>query len=269
NCYRCGNNAETNVMSIDVSDPNDIEKVEELTFPERLNEYSWRRSLSATDERLYIAGPRYGSGSEPEGSVIQVVDIADASGDMTEGDSLEVAGQINSRWQMDEYEGVLRVISQPLWWRESSVPVVETFSIESCAELTPLGSTDLVLPRPEELQSVRFVGTGAYAIPFERTDPLFTIDLSEPETPLQMGELEMPGWIYFMEPRGDRVIGLGFDQGNAEGSLTVSIFDVSNLREPTMIDRVNFGGDWAQFAEDQDRIHKSIQLLDDHELILV
>ncbi len=269
NCYRCGDTPETNVLSLDVTKPDDIEQVDELTFPERQDEYGWRRSLSATDERLYIAGPRYGSGAEPVGSVIQVVDIADQSGELTAGDSVEVAGQINSRWQMDEYDGVLRVVSQSLWWREFTPPKVETFAIESSEELTALASLELQLPRPEQLQAVRFDGTRGYAITFEQTDPLFTLDLSDAENPVQAGELEMPGWVYYMEPRGDRLIGLGFDQGNAEGSLTVSLFDVSELVEPTMLDRVNFGGDWASLAEDQDRIHKSFQVLDEHELVLV
>lgn len=268
-CYRCGSTPETNVLSLDVSNPREIQQVDELIIEERLDSYSWQRSLSATDERLYIAGPRYGGGSEPEGSIIQVVDIADASGKLVEGASVEVAGQINSRWQMDEYEGVLRVISQPLQWRSGSVPEVETFAIVSAQELEPLGRTELVLPRPETLQSVRFDGPRGYAITFEQTDPLFTIDLSDAENPMQMGELEIPGWVYHMEPRGDRVIGLGFDQGNSDGSLTVSLFDVSDFSAPAMIDRVNFGGDWAQLAEDQNRIHKSFQVLDEHELLLV
>ncbi len=268
-CYRCGDTPETNVMSLDVTDPSDITKVDELTFAERQDEYSWRRSLSATDERLYIAGPRYGNGAEPEGSIIQVVDIADGGGDMQKGDALEVAGQINSRWQMDEYDGILRVISQPLWWREATAPLVETFEIESSEQLNELGSVALELPRPEQLQTVRFDGTRGYAITFEQTDPLFTIDLSDPANPVQAGELEMPGWVYYMEPRGDRVIGLGYDQGNADGGLTVSIFDVTELAEPTMLDRVNFGGQWASLAEDQDRIHKSFQVLDERELVLV
>jgi uncharacterized secreted protein with C-terminal beta-propeller domain len=268
-CYRCGSSVETNVMSLDVKNPEDIEKVDELTFEERDNEYSWQRSLSATDERLYIAGPNWGGGDEPQGSTIQVVDIAAADGDMVEGDRLEVAGQINSRWQMDEYDGVLRVISQPLWWRSDGAPHVETYTIESSDQLAAIGDLELVLPRPETLQAVRFDGSRAYAITFEQTDPLFTIDLSEPSDPRQVGELQMPGWLYYMEPRGERLIGLGFDQGNADGSLTVSIFDVSDLSTPTMIDRVNFGGDWAQLAEDQDRIHKSFQVLDEQELILV
>lgn len=268
-CYRCSDKPSTHVLSLNVTDPKDVAKVDELEFEDRQNEYSWGRSLSGNDQRLYIAGPRYGSGIEPLGSIIQVVDISDRTGDMKEGASLEVVGQINSRWQMDEYEGVLRVVSQPIWWSSLTVPSVETFTIHSANDIVPLGSTKLVLPEPETLQAVRFDGDRAYAITFRQTDPLFTIDLSDPANPAQRGELQMPGWVYHMEPRGERLIGLGFDQGNRDGALTVSLFDVSDLTNPTMIDRVNFGGDWASVAEDQNRIHKSFQVLDSESLILV
>ena len=63
-----------------------------------------------------------------------------------------------------------------------------------------------------------------------------------------MGELVMPGFVYHMEPRGDRLIGLGYDQGNADGALHVSLFDVADLANPKMIKRVNFGKGWAQLA---------------------
>ena len=72
-----------------------------------------------------------------------------------------------------------------------------------------------------------------------------------------------------MEPRGNRLIGLGFDQGNPEGAITVSIFDVTDLAAPQMIQRVNFGGDWAYFSEDQDRIHKLFKLDEENGLMLV
>jgi hypothetical protein len=267
-CWGCGTAPVTNVMSLDVADSSDIHQVDLISFEEREGYSSWRRSLSATNQRLYIAGPVWGA-DEPTGSVIQVVDITDPSGDMQVGAAVEVAGQIQSRWQMDEYEGVLRVISQPFTWRVDTVPSVQTFSVVSSAELVPLGHTDLVLPRPEQLQSVRFDGPRGYAITFEQTDPLFTIDLADPAAPRQAGELEMPGWVYHMEPRGDRVLGLGFDQGNPEGSITVSLFDVSNMAAPTMVSRVNFGGDWGSLGEDQDRIHKAFKVLDAEGLVLV
>jgi len=171
---------------------------------------------------------------------------------------------------MDEAEGVLRVISQPwTWWNNTVAPALETFRVSSSQKIDKLAHLDITLPRPESLQSVRFDGPRGYAVTFERKDPLFTFDLSDPMAPKQLGELEMPGFLYHMEPRGDRLIGLGFDQGNPEGAITVSIFDVSNLAKPTMIQRVNFGGNWASLAEDQDRIHKLFKIDEENGLMLV
>jgi uncharacterized secreted protein with C-terminal beta-propeller domain len=269
-CWDCSEKPRTNLISLDVSDPAGISKVDELSFEEREDGYSWRRSVMATDQRLYIAGPTWSTtGTEPVGSTIQVIDISDPGGDLVEGDSVQVVGQINSRWQMDEFEGTLRVVSQPFSWNLNTPPTVATYTVVSSAEINPLGSLAMTLPRAEMLQSVRFDGSRGYAVTFERTDPLFTLDLSNPAQPRQVGELEMPGWLYHMEPRGDRLLGLGFDQGNAQGAITVSLFDVSDLAKPTMIDRVNFGGDWGSLPEDQDRIHKAFNILDDQGLVLV
>jgi hypothetical protein len=268
-CWGCGAAPRTNLISLDVSNPSAINKVDELSFEEVENTYGWKKSMTSTDQRMYIAGPAWGATEQPEGSLIQVVDISDPSGDMVLGAGVEVGGQIESRWQMDEYEGVLRVISQPFTWSTEQVPVIETFDVAASDTITPLASLPMVLPRPERLQSVRFDGPRGYAITFQQTDPLFTIDLSDPLAPIQAGELEMPGWVYYMHPHGDRVLGLGFDQGNTDGGLTVSLFDVSDLATPTMLSRVNFGGEWGQLAEDQDRIHKAFNVLDEQNLILV
>src|SRR5690606_34272492 len=83
------------------------------------------------------------------------------------------------------------------------------------------------------------------------------------------GMLEMPGWLYHMEPRGDRLVGLGFDQDNPDGALAVSVFDVSSLDDPVMLDRANFGGNWGWMVEDQDRIHKALRLFDEAGLIIM
>ncbi len=265
-CYNCANVPRTTVMSLDVSVPQKPVKVDELTFDDTGYSYG-KRSVMATTERMYIAGPEYDQGVNA--STVQIVDISDASGKLAKGASFEAAGWIESRWQMDEKDGVLRMISQPPQWSTTNPPVVQTFQVTSATQVTPLGSMDLVLPEPERLRSVRFDGNRAYAITFRQTDPLFTVDLTDPANPQQLGELQMPGWIYHMEPRGDRLFALGFDTSNAEGSLNVSIFDVSDMAAPKMLDRVNFGGDWSQLAEDQDRIHKAFTILDSLGLILV
>lgn len=269
-CWDCASDQpRTTVLSVNVSDPRAMAKVEELSFEDASDEWGWgRRSISVNTQRLYVAG-REDSPSGPQGSTIQVVDISDPGGAMALGATLEAEGEIRSRWQMSEFGGVLRVVSQPPQWRSDSPPVVQTFQVESADDISPLGRLEMVLPRPEELQSVRFDGERAYAITFERTDPLFTLDLSDPARPLQRGELEIPGWVFHMEPRGERLLGFGYEQGNDQGALHASIFDVSDMDAPTMLSRVNFGGQWAQFPEDQDRIHKALTVLDDRGLMLV
>lgn len=268
-CWGCGTAPRTNVISLNVRNPAAISKVDEISFAERLDTgYSWKRSVTATDQRLYIAGPTWGP-NEPIGSTIQVVDISDRAGNLEEGATVKVDGQIESRWQMDEDAGVLRVVSQAFNWRTDTVPKVQTFQVASSSDIRPLGQVSLVIPRNERLRSARFDGPRGYAITALQDDPLFTIDLSNPRLPRQAGELVMPGWVYHMEPQGERLLGLGFDQGNAAGALTVSLFDVSNLATPTMLSRVNFGGDWASLAEDQDRIHKAFNVLPDAGLLLV
>lgn len=271
-CWRCQDTPSTTITSFKTAGTS-IAQVDQLRFSSPQKSYSWwKRSVSATNQRLYVAGPEWSwNGNGNQRSIIQVVDIANPSGQMRKGADVPVDGQVSSRWQMDEFEGVLRVVSQRgnTWSNGSVDPQVQTFRVTDSNTVVPLGQTSLRLPMPESLRSVRFDGPRGYAITAQQTDPLYTIDLADPALPKQMGTLEMPGFLYHMEPRGDRLIGLGFDNRNAEGSLTVSLFDVADLKSPKMLKRVNFAKGWAQLAEDQDRIHKSFQVLDAQGLIMV
>jgi hypothetical protein len=272
-CWGCKTTPNTTVTSLDIADLADVVKVDELSFagPENGGWWGGRRSVSATNERMYVAGFGLTEWSEWETShsVIDVVDISDPGGVLVHGTTFPVAGVIQSRWQMDEHDGVLRVVSQPGVWGGTTPPMIETFSVASAADVAPLGDLEMVLPRPESLRSVRFDGSRGYAITFEQTDPLFTLDLSDPSLPRQVGELEIPGWVHHMETRGDRILGLGFDFGAEGGSINVSLFDVSDFENPTMLSRVHLGGDWANFAEDQNRLHKAFTILDDLGLLMV
>lgn len=273
-CYRCGPRPGTIVTSFSVGGAS-IAKVDQLAYTASTSAYSsWQRSVSATNQRLYIAGPEWSwqAGTPQASSVIQVVDVTDPGGKLVKGADVTVAGQITSRWQMDEYGGVLRVVSQygSGWGGGTVNPKVQTFTVTSAQQITPLGQTDIVLPKPESLRSVRFDGVRAYAITAERKDPLFTLDLSNPALPKQVGEVSMPGWIFYMEPRGDRLVGFGFDDTTpSHANMAVSLFDVSNLATPVRLKSVSFGSGWAQFAEDQDRVQKSVRVLDEQGLILV
>ena len=106
-------------------------------------------------------------------------------------------------------------------------------------------------------------------ITVRRTDPLYTVDLSNPAHPRQAGDVVMPGWVYQLETRGNRVIGLGFDQNSGNGAIIVSLFDVSNLNAPTMLDRVNFGATWAHLPRSRIAFTKGLRILEDRGLFLM
>ena len=84
-----------------VGTPQDIKVIDQRTFEGAQSGYAWRRSVTLTPRRMYISGITW-SGSNTASSTIQGIDISNP-----------IAGQITSRWQMDEYQGVLRVVSQP------------------------------------------------------------------------------------------------------------------------------------------------------------
>jgi hypothetical protein len=286
-CYKCGTKPRTLVTSFDVANPATVSQVDQVAFqsnaPDGYNlpwGSHWKRSIFVTDERLYIGGHAdiepntLQKGTEPEG-IIDVLDVSDPKGHLVQGARLRVAGALLSRWQIDERDGILRVVSQKGAGRTGNgigMPEVATFTIVSTREFDPLGLTSIKLPRQEGLRSVRFDGPRAYAITYNQTDPLFTIDLSDPMAPRVRGELFMPGFMFHLEPHGDRVIGLGLDRTDKNGSLNVSLFDVGDMDHPKMIKRVAFGPsslseDYAilnyEIPEDQDRIQKAFRVFAD------
>jgi hypothetical protein len=284
-CYGCGPTPRTMVTTFNVAAPTAMTEVEQVSFqsnaPDGYNlpwGQNWKRSIFVTDERLYIAGHAdidpndYGTVNE---GIVDVLDITDPTGRLGTGARLTVAGAVLSRWQMDEENGVFRVISQQGAGRTGNglaPPEIQTFQVASAQSFAPLGHAALQLPSPEGLRTVRFDATRAYAITYNQTDPMFVIDLSDPANPRQRGALHMPGFMYYLEPHGDRVIGLGIDRNDPNGSLNVSLFDVTNPDAPTMLSRAAFATpgiteDYAilqsEISEDQDRIQKAFHVFSD------
>lgn len=277
-CHQC-TGPKTLITTFDVSTPTAPRKVDQISYapPSSYGYGGWqpyKRSIFATNTRIYVGGLASEDATDQEG-VIEVVDIGDPTGTLKRGATIRVSGPIMNRWQMDEQGGYFRVISQHGAGRSTNgdrYPHVDVFRVDSTTAVTRVGQMTMSLPRQEGLKTVRFDGARAYAITFQQTDPLFTIDLSDPARPTQKGQLEIPGWVYHLEPRGEVLVGLGLDWTDNAGNLNVSLFDVADLAKPKLVQRVSFGptnawGEWAitngVMAEDQDRIQKAFRIYDD------
>lgn len=183
---------------------------------------------------------------------IHQFDISGATTDYVATGS--VRGYLLNQFAMSEHNGDLRVASTtaPNWWgrggdQESLVSVLRPDN----GELELIGEID-GLGKDERIYSVRFMGDVAYLVTFREVDPLFTIDLSEPERPELRGELKIPGYSSYLHPlREGIVLGIGqdaTDRGRVLGSQ-VSLFDVSDLDNPKQIAKLTLGDDTNSVAE--------------------
>lgn len=88
------------------------------------------------------------------------------------------------------------------------------------------------LAEEEQIYSVRFMGNIGYFVTFRQTDPLFSVDLSDPKNPKVLGELKISGFSEYLHFYSeDLLLGIGMEAdaetGRTEG-MKLSMFDISN-----------------------------------------
>lgn len=163
-------------------------------------------------------------------------------------------------FRMSESAGDLRLVASQFDWTSDDFVDHQLYVLR---ESTTLPQLDIVstLPnssRPEEigkpnemLFGVRFLDDKAYAVTFERIDPLYAIDLSDPADPFIAGELEVAGFSEFLHPVNDDLL-LGLGRG-AQGGVKLELFDVSNIAQPLSRGSTTIGGPgtWSEAAYDR------------------
>ena len=160
----------------------------------------------------------------------------------------EVSGFLVNQWALSEHRGVLRVASTdtPVWWTPSPRQESESFVTvleERSGKLVAVGRVG-DLGRGERIYATRFIGDVGYVVTFRQTDPLYTVDLSDPARPRVLGELKILGYSSYLHPvDGDLLLGVGQDateQGQVLGTQ-LSLFDISDVRRPARLHRRTIG----------------------------
>jgi uncharacterized secreted protein with C-terminal beta-propeller domain len=82
-------------------------------------------------------------------------------------------------------------------------------------------------------------------VTFKQTDPLYSLDLSDPAKPRVAGALKITGYSAHLQPVGDsRLVGIGQEastEGRVQGTQ-VSLFDVSDPAAPRRLARYHLTG---------------------------
>ncbi len=191
----------------------------------------------------------------------------------------KVPGVLLNQFSVDEHEGRLRIATtetrmetvQDRWGRDVTRQLQRFNNLlileQEGTELSVVGEIRNLAPT-ETIKSVRFIEDRAYVTTFRVVDPLFSVDLTNPISPVVTGALKIPGYSDYLHPVGeDYVIGIGRDANEITGQLgplQISLFYVGEMANPTLVDQVTMvGAQWhsseawndhhavAYFAADQ------------------
>lgn len=162
-----------------------------------------------------------------------------------------VPGRLLNQFALDEYLGNLRVATtvgeQNFWFygfsamnnQDSANDVlVLDGSLKQMGAVMDLGKT-------ERIYSARFIKDRGYLVTFRQIDPFYILDLSDPKQPKMTGELKIPGFSSYLHPLANgRILGVGQDSGKVK----LSLFDVSNAKEPKEIDTYLLAEYWSEVS---------------------
>jgi len=181
----------------------------------------------------------------------------------------EVSGSLLNQFSMDEFDGKLRVATTVNVWTDRQVQYNNVYVLDGDLKVT--GSLEKIAPQ-EQIFSARFLGDRLYLVTFRRTDPFFVIDLSG--TPRILGELKIPGFSDYLHPYDeDHIIGIGKeteeygdDRVEIKG-VKVALFDVGDVKNPKLVDKVEIGDAGSDSAALHD--HKAFLFSKERNLLVL
>lgn len=134
----------------------------------------------------------------------------------------KIRGYLDSDYALDEQDGYLRAVTTYY----SDITAQDKNAVYILDKHLNVSGKLLNIAPDESVYAVRFMGDIAYFVTYEETDPVFTVDLSDPSSPEIIGELELPGFSTYMHPLGEHLL-LGIGQTDS-GKLKLSLFDTTD-----------------------------------------
>ncbi|HHY22973.1 MAG TPA: copper amine oxidase, partial [Clostridiaceae bacterium] len=158
----------------------------------------------------------------------------------------EVPGRILNQFSMDENGKFFRIATTTgqIWRDDEFTSKNNIYILNDVLDIK--GKIEDIAPG-EQIYSVRFMGDRAYMVTFRTVDPLFVIDLKDPEKPKILGALKIPGYSDYLHPYDENhIIGFGKDTVELKGQayylgMKIALFDVTDVSNPIQKFTENIG----------------------------
>lgn len=235
------------ITSVSLNNPTDF--VSQLAIPARGG------SFYVSNSAIYIYGTIYDNTARTE-----IVKVFYEDGTLRPGMTATVSGYLYDSFALNEYDGFLRVVatipannisilrsSKEIIVEDVLIPDDQPNSLNEDINALYILDSDMKLAGKlsgiapgETIQSARFMGDIGYFVTYRNTDPLFTVDLSDPYNPVILDELTIPGFSNYLHPYSkDLLLGFGVATDPETQDflgLKLSMFDVSNKLHVTEIE---------------------------------
>ena len=231
------------MVSVDVSDPTE--------FTDKMAVISAGNYYYVSEKNIYVLD--YVEGKIEEGIVCDKTEIIKFSyekGDIEPVAEGAVNGTVLDQFAMDEHEGFFRMITTvspyeaeevinnidgkslgyhiTKWLPESNSVYVLDDTLSIAGKIEGLAEDEMVY-------SARFMGDTGYFVTFRQTDPLFSVDFSNPYKPKILGELKISGFSEYLHFYDENLLlGIGYEADEETGrtkGIKLSMFDISDPKD--------------------------------------
>ena len=143
--------------------------------------------------------------------------------------AVAVRGYVRDTFAINASDGYLRVLTTD-YSTEDEMNAL--YILDENMKLT--GQLTGIAPG-EEIYAARFMGNTGYFVTYRNTDPLFTVDLSDPAKPEIIGELKVTGFSEYLHFWDDtHLLGIGYESDEKTGNIEnikLSMFNIENPGE--------------------------------------
>ena len=211
------------ISSVDVKQPDQV--------IDRKAIVSAAEQFYVSAENIYTIGYHYENGRD----YTQILKFHYQDGKIKAAAAGEIRGYVNDSFSVNEYNGYLRAVATD-WNNDEEMTYLYVLdeNLEICGKIENLAPG-------ESVRSARFMGNTGYFVTFRDTDPLFSVDLTDPKEPKILGELKITGFSSYLHFYGEnKLLGIGNEVDPETGEyqgIKLSMFDVSDPSDVKEIDK--------------------------------
>ncbi len=185
-------------------------------------------------DAIYLYNTKYDYSADTK-QITEIAKFSYKDGYMDAVAAASVVGQVTDTFAISEKDNYLRILTTDWYWNNSDLSnqlYIFDEGLNLCGEITEIAVS-------ESIYAARYLGDMAYFITYRNTDPLYVADLSDPENPVLLGNVEISGFSDYLHSYGDgMLLGIGYetDENSIQEGVKLTMFDTENREEPVVLD---------------------------------